>query len=142
MDGADSHAGKENHPYLMGGSAVHFASYGSKQIDARVLERGALGDPETWKWRHFLCERKSVLLFAFDAAVDDFFNCLETLENPDVLAEEGEGGLGAGMEVVDVRGKDERLDVAVLSRQDHRIFGFIVDVGVQDAAADANETVT
>ena len=38
--------------------------------------------------------------------------------------------------------EDERFDVAVLSRQDHRIFGFVVDVGVQDAATDADEAVT
>ena len=125
----------------MGRSPIHLTGQRAEQVEARFLERGAGSDARNRKWRHLLFEGLLEGPLASDAVVDGGLARLESLQHPDRLSQLRQNVFWASVAFVDVKGSDERLHVFVVAWEDDRILGLVVDVRVEDAAADADEPV-
>ena len=121
-------------------TSVHLHGDWSGEIEAGILEWGAGSDARSRKWRHLLLHRLFEQFFAFHAAADNVFARLKALEDPVALTELGKDVFGAAVHLVVVVKTDKRLDVGVAPRQEDRIFRLVRHVGVEETAADADES--
>ena len=125
----------------MSRSSIHFTGQRAEEIEARFLEGGAGSDARGRKWRHLLFEGLFEGTLTSDAVVDGGLARLESLQHPDRLSQLRQDVFWASVAFVKVEGSDERLHVFVVAWKDDRILGLVVDVRIEDAAADADESV-
>ena len=121
--------------------SIHLARQRAEKIETRFLEGSAGSDARGRKWRHLLFEGFLEGPLASDARVDDGLARLEPLQHPDRLSQLRQDVFWTSVAFVEVRGSDERLHVFVVAWKDDRILGLVVDVRIEDAAADADESV-
>ena len=122
-------------------TSVHLHGNWSGEIEAGILEWGAGGDAGNRKWCHLLFHCLLEQFLALHAAPDYLLAHLKALKDPVALTQLGEDVFSTAMHFVVMVEADERIDVTIAAQEEDWVFRLVRNVGVEEAAADADQFV-